>query len=135
MRVLLVLFMVWMSASAGYAAAGSACKVETTSGHDQVVCRAKSEAGKGLRLIFDAQAVTTDTTEATLCSEPAAAADEATLWMPDMSHGSGPTTLTNGTDGCTTVADIDFLMSGLWQIKAHFPGDGDKGVIDVDVAR
>lgn len=117
------------------AEAATRCVAESLSGRTQMVCRARSDAGKTLRLVFDTNKITTESMDALLCSEPNAAVDEVKLWMPDMGHGSGPTTLAPGPAGCTAITDIDFLMAGVWQLKVHFPDDGDKGVIDVDVAR
>jgi hypothetical protein len=99
-----------------------------------VVLHGTSDAGKKLTLTFPEDTVTTDSDTATLCSEPAAAIDEAKLWMPVMGHGSGPTELKGLGGGCTKISGIEFLMGGTWQIKLRFPADGDHGVIDVDVA-
>lgn len=98
----------------------------------EVSVKAASDKGKALTLTFSGDAVTETTEEATLCSEPRAALAEAKLWMPDMGHGSSPTSLTRGDEGCTKVADINFLMPGAWQIKVRF-ADGDHGVFDVQV--
>ena len=130
MRVASFLSLTYVLAGTAY---GANCQVETAVGASHVVCRAASNAGKPLSLTFPDAAVTTVADTATLCGGQAATVTDVKLWMPEMGHGSGPVSLAMGSDGCSTISDIDFLMAGTWQVKVRF-SDSDQGVIDVVVA-
>ena len=123
-------------------AAPSTCLIQTAAGNSTVVCTATSDQGKAMTLTFPGNSVTMATDTATFCSVPGAEIDSAALWMNmgGRSHPSGETTLTNEANGCTTIADIEFVMPGTWQVKIGFsdadqnPGNNDKGLFEVNVA-
>jgi len=53
---------------------------------------------------------------------------KAVLWMPAMGHGSAPTSVVNLGDGKFEVSDVNFIMSGEWEIR--FALQNKKGVLD-----
>lgn len=93
----------------------------------------KTVAGRDMTLSFSQEEVTSAVTTAVVCSQPPAAISQAKLWMPDMGHGSSPTTLIPQDNQCTRVERLDFLMSGLWELRVTLM-DGDSGVFSFDVA-
>jgi hypothetical protein len=93
----------------------------------------KTVAGRDMTLSFFQDEVTSAVTTAVVCSQPPATISQATLWMPDMGHGSSPTTLVPQDNQCTRVERLDFLMSGLWELRVTLL-DGDSGVFSFDVA-
>ncbi len=93
----------------------------------------KSVTGREMTLSFFQEEVTSSVTSATLCSQPPAEISQAKLWMPDMGHGSSPTTLIPQNSQCTRVERLDFLMPGLWELRVTLL-DGDSGVFSFDVA-
>lgn len=42
---------------------------------------------------------------------------EVLLWMPSMSHGSAPVTLTNKEAGLYEISNIFFIMPGDWEVR------------------
>jgi hypothetical protein len=93
---------------------------------------ANSAAGRSMTLNFSQDVVTSSVKSAVVCSEPAAELSLAKLWMPDMGHGSSPTTLVRQDDRCTRVDRLNFLMSGVWELRVTH-NDGDTGVFTFDV--
>lgn len=52
---------------------------------------------------------------------------DVVLWMPEMGHGSGPTTVAKTSDSSFQVNDIYFLMGGKWEVKFTITNqDGSK---------
>ena len=94
----------------------------------------QSDKGKKVTLSFNEENITTDTGEAVICSTPAAKVVEAKLWMNmgHHGHGSGPTTIAEGENGCYDITRIDFSMPGKWEIRVKFE-DADKGVFNLEV--
>ena len=93
----------------------------------------RSAAGRDLTLNFSQDVVTSAVKSAVVCSEPAADLSQAKLWMPDMGHGSSPTTLIRQDELCTRVDRLNFLMPGVWELRVTLV-DGDSGVFTFDVA-
>ena len=82
---------------------------------------ATSQQGRILTLTFPTDSVTETTATATFCltdtSAAAVALKSAKLWMPEHGHGSSPTTLTPMTSHCTEISNINFVMTGQWEIR------------------
>ncbi len=134
-RMLASIALVILTGSAPFAAAETICELAAPARGRSLLCRTMSEQGKALTLVFASERVTRQTEAARLCSEPSASIDEAVLWMPAHEHGSGPTSLARAPDGCTEIADVDFMMLGLWEVQVHFPDDGDRAVFEVQIER
>ena len=96
------------------------------------VVTAESTQGKRLKLVLPEFPVTKRVKDVSICPEPGTVVTVAKLWMPGMGHGSAPTQLAPGVDGCTTVSNVQFIMRGAWQILVTLQ-DGDTGVFDVTV--
>lgn len=126
--------MVIAAGNAALASAETTCE-SVEPARTSVICRTSSEQGKEMTLSIDGDRVTRQTVAARFCSVPNASIDEARLWMPEHEHDSGVTRLTRTADGCTEIADVEFLMLGLWEVQIHFPDDGDRGVFEVQVVR
>ncbi len=94
---------------------------------------ATSSSGKALTLSFADSAVTAGTTEATFCSEPQAVLTSAKLWMPGHGHGTTPTTVEAIADGCARVRELNFLMTGEWELRVQL-ADGDSGTFAFTVS-
>ena len=97
-----------------------------------VTLTASSAAGRELTLSFFQDVVTTSVKSAVVCSEPAAPIALAKLWMPDMGHGSSPTSLVRQEGPCTQVDRLNFLMPGVWELRITLD-DGDVGVFTFNV--
>lgn len=87
----------------------------------------------------DSNGVATEATEvsqevgaARICGDDAQSITLAKLFMPHHGHGSAPTELSRTSAGCLWVANVDFIMGGLWEIRIKFE-DGDTGVFHVEV--
>ena len=94
---------------------------------------AVSVAGRQLTLSFSQDTVTSAVKTATFCGTPQGQVTLAKLWMPDMGHGSSPTSLTVQNANCTRIDRMNFLMPGTWELRISF-ADGDSGVFTIDVA-
>jgi len=106
--------------------------VATTVEAHTTLITATSQHSRALRLLVEADAVTTATSTATLCSAPSGVVQEAKLWMPGMGHGSAPTQLESLDADCMRIGHINFFMAGAWEIQVRY-ADGDSAVIEVVV--
>jgi hypothetical protein len=94
---------------------------------------AVGDKGTAASITFDG-AVTGATLRGLFCSNEKAIPTEAKLWMPDMNHGSSPTTLSLAGEGCFEVGDVDFFMPGKWEVRARF-ASGEGVVFTVPVSK
>ena len=122
-----------MALGAHGARAATTCTPSTDgTGAPHVVCTTTSVGGKTLTADFPGAQVTHDTRTVVLCPAPASPVKLAQLWMPEMGHGSAETTLTAQGAGCTLVDNVQFTMTGLWQIRVRF-GDSDRALVEVTI--
>lgn len=100
------------------------------------VVESESNFGMHGTLTFVGSQVSMQTTSALLCSDSSAVLKKAVLWMPHMGHGSSPTRVTpyQQKAGCFVVDEIEFLMPGLWEVRAQF-SDGDAATFSFQVLR
>ncbi len=117
MKLLIKIATVFLGLSAGSLAHAEVFTTQTTN-------------GRALSLHLPEFPVTRKVKALTICAEPQSAVTLAKLWMPGMGHGSAPTQLSPGADGCTNVANVQFMMRGEWEIQVTL-SDGDQGVFDV----
>lgn len=68
-------------------------------------------------LQFATKTLSGQTTEAVFCLGSLGTVVGASLWMPDMGHGSSPVTLISQTNGCTKISKMDFFMTGAWDVR------------------
>jgi hypothetical protein len=78
---------------------------------------AQGNMGTSGALHFSEDKVTASTQSALFCSNEKSALNEALLWMPDMGHGSSPTSLLPADDNCFEVNNLDFFMTGNWEVR------------------
>ena len=88
--------------------------------------RGVSSHGKRMKLIFPTSAVDLGTDSALVCSESPVAVRSVGLSMTEYRHAGSPTTLEPAGARCTKVGNIEFLMSGKWEMSVEF-ADGDWG--------
>ena len=96
------------------------------------VALAKGDKGSAGSLRFDGGTPSGSTNSAVFCTNQLAALTLAELWMPDMGHGSSPTTLNPVGEGCSEVTGIDFFMPGKWEIRSEI-SSGEKFVFGIGV--
>lgn len=44
------------------------------------------------------------------------------LWMPDMGHGSSPTTIEKVAPGLYRISRLEFIMAGAWELRVELIG-------------
>ena len=105
-----------------------ACTCEVANDSETLL---ESTSAKGAEVIvrIPQRPVTESSTKAFVCSDPLSKMD---LWMPEHGHGSGPTKITESTEGCSTVERIKFLMKGKWELRLQFQNK-DTATVLVDV--
>lgn len=91
-----------------------------------------TNGGQELKLRFDATPNTNDPAAAALCTPAGLSLKHASLWMPDMGHGSAPVKVQQVTATCSKLTNLQFIMGGSWDVRLEF-NDGDKGLFQVDV--
>lgn len=109
------------------------CRCESVENSTQSIYEIDSDAGRHMKLRFEADPVTTDTKLGFLCVDPDTPVSLAKLWMPDMGHGSSPTRLVPAGNACTRIERVNFLMDGVWEIRVRL-NDNDAGTFSFDVA-
>lgn len=103
-----------------------------------------AQTTKGRTLTFKfhtvgSDTVNMDTNAVTVCvSDSSVSVSKLGLWMkmPNHEHGSSPTTVHPAKNGCSLVQELNFTMSGKWQIHVRL-SDGDstgKAPLEVMVA-
>lgn len=80
----------------------------------------RTQSGSEATLVFDTSPINQDVHSATLCTKPALAIKKARLWMPDMGHGSGETRILTSEGNCAVITDLDFFMSGTWELDITY---------------
>lgn len=108
------------------------CRCNSIENSVESIYEADTTAGRHMRLRFEANPATTQTTLGFLCLDPDIAVSQARLWMPDMGHGSSPTRLVTAGNACTRIERVNFIMDGLWEIHVRL-SDNDAGTFSFDV--
>ena len=67
----------------------------------------------------------------TLAPKDPTGAVTVVLFMPDMGHGSSPTSLKHNAEGIFEVRKMFFIMEGQWEVRVAI--DGEQQVLPVDI--
>lgn len=81
---------------------------------------------------FPANPITSRTKNLIVCATGSQSLTEAKLWMPAHGHGSTATVLTARADGCYLVDRLNFVMTGVWEVRTKW-GDGSAAVLSFNV--
>jgi hypothetical protein len=101
-------------------------------GPDATLLSGNSATWGPFEMLFDQKVAGRGVYLASLCATPAQEITQVKLWMPDMGHGSSPTTLELANGGCTRVSKVNFMMPGLWEIHLIYR-DGSMALTSIEV--
>jgi len=108
------------------------CRCQSIENSVESIYEVDTAAGRQMKLRFEADPVTRQTTLGFLCVDPDTAVSQARLWMPKHGHGSSPTRLVPAGNACTRIERVNFVMDGLWEIRVRL-SDNDTGTFSFDV--
>jgi hypothetical protein len=108
------------------------CRCKSIENSVESVYEVDTASGRHMKLRFEADPVTRQTTLGFLCVNPDTAVSQARLWIPEHGHGSSPTRLVAAGNACTRIERVNFVMTGLWEIRVRL-SDNDAGTFSVDV--
>ena len=107
------------------------CQCTPSTAEDTLLSGTSSSQGS-FQLLMDQPVRTKGVYHGSLCTAQADQVSQVKLWMPDMGHGSSPTTLEMAGDSCLRVKKINFMMPGLWELRIQFK-DGSTSQVALEV--
>lgn len=96
------------------------------------VFTAQGNRGSSGTFTFNGKNPSSKIKSGSLCVNEKSDLTSAELWMPDMGHGSSPTSLVKRDLLCTDVNQMEFFMDGKWEIRTQL-ASGETLDFDVNI--